>query len=187
MAAPRGSDIRRHILESTAALMEGQPFPQISLSDIARAADISKGTLYYYYASKDAILFDIADRYLTRMSDELLDWVNNKEKDTSLPRLLSYVLSYGVFDPAGNMRLYLIAEAVSGRADLRERLLARYEHFKSILVEKISERRPGTDGTHLAWLVLMVMDGMLVQNQLHNEDLDLHRFIEQTVSELTEG
>ena len=47
MAAPLGTQIRERILESAAALMEERSFFDISLADIARAARISKGTLYY--------------------------------------------------------------------------------------------------------------------------------------------
>lgn len=96
MAAPLGTQIRECILESAAALMEERSFFDISLADIARAARISKGTLYYYYNSRDAILFDLTDRYLQKLSDDLLAWVDNEEKDTSLPRLLRYTFSRGV-------------------------------------------------------------------------------------------
>ena len=71
MAAPLGTQIRERILESAAALMEERSFFDISLADIARAARISKGTLYYYYNSRDAILFDLTDRYLQKLSDDL--------------------------------------------------------------------------------------------------------------------
>ena len=42
---------------------------------------------------KRQILFDLTDRYLQKLSDDLLAWVDNEEKDTSLPRLLRYTFS----------------------------------------------------------------------------------------------
>ena len=172
MAAPLGTQIRERILESAAALMEERSFFDISLADIARAARISKGTLYYYYNSRDAILFDLTDRYLQKLSDDLLAWVDNEEKDTSLPRLLRYTFSRGVYDKSGSMRLFLIAEAVSGKGDVR--------------AQKIAARKPGADGEYLAWLTLTVMDGMLVQSQLKNPALDTDAFIEATARLITE-
>ena len=50
---------------------------------------MSKGTLYYYYSSKDDILFDVADRYLNGLLDEFLAWADNPAKNTGLPRLLA--------------------------------------------------------------------------------------------------
>ena len=160
MAAPLGTQIRERILESAAALMEERSFFDISLADIARAARISKGTLYYYYNSRDAILFDLTDRYLQKLSDDLLAWVDNEEKDTSLPRLLRYTFSRGVYD--------------------------KYAHFKNVLAQKIAARKPGADGEYLAWLTLTVMDGMLVQSQLKNPALDTDAFIEATARLITE-
>lgn len=186
MAAPLGTQIRERILESAAALMEERSFFDISLADIARAARISKGTLYYYYNSRDAILFDLTDRYLQKLSDDLLVWVDNEEKDTSLPRLLRYTFSRGVYDKSGSMRLFLIAEAVSGKGDVRDKLLEKYAHFKNVLAQKIAARKPGADGEYLAWLTLTVMDGMLVQSQLKNPALDTDAFIEATARLITE-
>ena len=186
MAAPLGTQIRERILESAAALMKERSFFDISLADIARAARISKGTLYYYYNSRDAILFDLTDRYLQKLSDDLLAWVDNEEKDTSLPRLLRYTFSRGVYDKSGSMRLFLIAEAVSGKGDVRDKLLEKYAHFKNVLAQKIAARKPGADGEYLAWLTLTVMDGMLVQSQLENPALDTDAFIEATARLITE-
>lgn len=149
-------------------------------------ARISKGTLYYYYNSRDAILFDLTDRYLQKLSDDLLAWVDNEEKDTSLPRLLRYTFSRGVYDKSGSMRLFLIAEAVSGKGDVRDKLLEKYAHFKNVLAQKIAARKPGADGEYLAWLTLTVMDGMLVQSQLKNPALDTDAFIEATARLITE-
>ena len=56
MAAPLGTQIRERILESAAALMEERSFFDISLADIARAARISKGTLYYYYKDRKSVV-----------------------------------------------------------------------------------------------------------------------------------
>ncbi len=111
---------------------------------------------------------------------------SNEEKDTSLPRLLRYTFSRGVYDKSGSMRLFLIAEAVSGKGDVRDKLLEKYAHFKNVLAQNIAARKPGADGEYLAWLTLTVMDGMLVQSQLKNPALDTDAFIEATARLITE-
>ena len=82
--------------------------------------------------------------------------------------------------------LFLIAEAVSGKGDVRDKLLEKYAHFKNVLAQKIAARKPGADGEYLAWLTLTVMDGMLVQSQLKNPALDTDAFIEATARLITE-
>lgn len=44
------------ILDALQRLLENQTLQNISVSDIAKAAGIGKGSIYYYFPSKEAIL-----------------------------------------------------------------------------------------------------------------------------------
>ena len=182
MAAPRRENIRERILDRTTALLGHTPFDEITLARIAQAADISKGTLYYYYNNKDDILFDICERELTGLAEDLAVWVNDSSKDTRIPRLTGYVLERGADSAMGNLRLYLIGAAVSGHEALRQKYIERYQQFKVIIAQKLAERMPGTDADYLAWLLLTMVDGLLVQRQLNNPNFDANRFIAQTAA-----
>lgn len=93
------------------------------------------------------------------MYDELVAWMENKEKDTSLPRLLRYVLSRGAYDPAGGLRLHLTVDAVDGNERIKTRLIERYRIFIKTIGNAIAERREGSDADYSGWLVLTVIDG----------------------------
>lgn len=54
---------RDDILERAATAFAAQSYPGTSMNDLATACGTSKARLYHYYASKDAILFDLLDRY----------------------------------------------------------------------------------------------------------------------------
>ena len=58
MAAPRNDNVKEKILDAATGLLDTQTFADISLAEIAAAAGVSKGTLYYYYKNKTDILFD---------------------------------------------------------------------------------------------------------------------------------
>lgn len=181
MAAVLNTDVKQKILISAEKLLHDTAFDAITLGNIAKNAGISKGTLYYYYSSKDDIVFDIADEYLKDLAKSLLEWANNKNKDTSLPRFFRYIFKRGVFNESGNLRLYLIGAAVSGHEALRERLSQKYNYFKSTIAQKLTER--GTaDAEYYAWLALAVMDGMLIQNRLGNNEFPTEMFIDSTVN-----
>ncbi len=182
MASPLYADTRDKLLTAAAEILKEKSFFEMTLSDVASKAGVSKGTLYYYYNNKNDLLFDAADRYLEGLSADLLSWVDDASKDTSMPRLVRYVLSRGVFNDAGNLRIYLISDAVSGNGEIREKLLAKYRYFREILSRRITARRPGADGEYLAWLLLTVMDGLIVQNQLQNGGMDAAGFIEKTAA-----
>ena len=66
MARPRSAnhDLKREaIVDVAAECFARQSFPAASMNDIATACGTSKARLYHYYESKEAILFDLLDRY----------------------------------------------------------------------------------------------------------------------------
>ena len=61
-------DLRRdEILDVAAACFARQSYPATSMNDIAAACGTSKARLYHYYESKEAILFDLLDRYTQKL------------------------------------------------------------------------------------------------------------------------
>ena len=66
-------NMKEKILLASIDLMRKNGINNTSLADIAREVNISKGTLYYHYSSKDDIIFDIADNHLNIISKALLD------------------------------------------------------------------------------------------------------------------
>ncbi|MGE0330373.1 MAG: TetR/AcrR family transcriptional regulator [Ramlibacter sp.] len=70
MARPKSQhhDLKREeILDIAAQCFANQSYPAASMNDIAAAGGTSKARLYHYYGSKDAILFDLLDRYTQRL------------------------------------------------------------------------------------------------------------------------
>jgi AcrR family transcriptional regulator len=70
MARPKSAahDLRRdEILEVAAKCFATQSYPASSMNDIATALGTSKARLYHYYDAKEAILFDLLDRYTQRL------------------------------------------------------------------------------------------------------------------------
>lgn len=70
MARPKSQqhDLRRdEILDIAAQCFAERSYPAASMNDIAAAGGTSKARLYHYYESKEAILFDLLDRYTQRL------------------------------------------------------------------------------------------------------------------------
>lgn len=63
---------RVHILHVAARLFAEQGYARASMSHVAKECGISKANIYHYYASKDALLFDILDTYLSALCDRIL-------------------------------------------------------------------------------------------------------------------
>ncbi len=58
---------RDEILNLAAACFAERSYPATSMNDIAAACGTSKARLYHYYESKEAILFDLLDRYTQKL------------------------------------------------------------------------------------------------------------------------
>lgn len=179
MAAPRNENIKSIIIEAAQRLLEAKPLSDISLAEIAREAGVSKGTLYYYYRTKDEILFDITDMYLDRQWREFIAWTENPEKDTSLHRLVRYVIERNVSTPS--MRIHLMVDAMTGNTEVREKLVRRYSEFQKLIADKISERTDKVPAEFFSWLILLTSDGIFLQKLLDNPDFDIDAFIEQII------
>lgn len=70
MARPKSAthDIKRdEILDIAAQCFADRGYPAASMNDIAATSGTSKARLYHYYDSKEAILFDLLDRYTQRL------------------------------------------------------------------------------------------------------------------------
>lgn len=182
MAAPRKDDVKSAILEAAQILLETGTWGDISLADIAKQSGVSKGTLYYHYKTKGEILFDIADHYLSQQWDDFIRWTEDKEKDTSLQRLVKYVMERDI--ASAGLRMHLLCEAQAGDQVLREKLVRRYGEFQRLISEKIAQRtRLSAD--FLTWLLLLVSDGIIVQAAIQNSAFDAQGFIAQGAQYLT--
>lgn len=183
MAAPHNDNIKGKILSEATKLLQKKPFAEVSISEIAKSAGVSKGSVYYYYKNKDDILYDIADGYLDLLYNDLMVWITDSNKDTSFPRLLRYSLLRGTDDPGKSLRLHLTIDAIAGNVQIREKLLAKYKTFRNAFAKNVSERRPGANGEYYGWLIMALVDGLMIQKLLNNEELNIEEFIEEFIKE----
>ena len=65
--APDFEAQREQILDLAAAAFAASSYPSTSMADLAAACGTSKARLYHYYESKEAILFDLLDRYTRQL------------------------------------------------------------------------------------------------------------------------
>lgn len=179
MAAPRKDNVKELILNAAETLLEHKKISDISLAEIARTAGISKGTLYYHYKSKNDVLCDLTDRYLEKQWNDLIVWTSDVSKDTSLHRLVKYVLERDI--STVSMRLHFFYDAMLGNEEIREKLLSWYSRFAGLISEKLAERTTElVSPEYLSWLILLLSDGLFIHQTLNNTQLDVKRFIEQT-------
>jgi AcrR family transcriptional regulator len=62
---PSGDDREQAILETARRLLAERPIAEISVDDLAKGAGLSRPTFYFYFPSKDAVLFALFERVIT--------------------------------------------------------------------------------------------------------------------------
>lgn len=77
-AAPSGNfpaDLREAILAATARLLADHSFADLAVSDILSSAGVSRGTFYFYFDSKQAVLGELVRRAVGQGHDAAAPWL----------------------------------------------------------------------------------------------------------------
>ncbi|BES64754.1 TetR/AcrR family transcriptional regulator [Gottschalkiaceae bacterium SANA] len=159
-------NIKEDILVVASELMMRKGVKETSLKDIANAVGISKGTLYYHFSSKDDMIFEIADKHLTEVTDRLGQWVENIDNDASFEHVLSIVIErVSNLETRSTLHIYLLGEAIMNNETLRLRFKMKYnEWFKLVettLKSHLQEKK--IDVKVLSFLVVAILDGYSIQ------------------------
>ena len=79
---------REIILKTAGALFCSKGVGATSISDIAKAAKLSKGTVSYYFPTKDHLVFEATEHHLDDVSDSVLGWMDAVKPETQLSSVL---------------------------------------------------------------------------------------------------
>ena len=165
MARPVASDHddkRRHILTVAASVFARDGFSRASMNQVAVACGVSKATIYHYYVSKDALVFDILNTYLISLRDGLhglrLDDLTPAEQLHAVTR--QFLLAYEGMDDEHRM----LTEGLHWLPDtLREPLKQHQRQMVSYVSKVLIANAPDTFGDDVKLLRQSTMSifGML--------------------------
>lgn len=166
-------NMKEKILLASINLMTKNGINNTSLADIAREVNISKGTLYYHYSSKDDIIFDIADNHLNIISEALLDCLKKINFHFSTEEFVLLVLkNISNIESTGRIHMYLICEAIMGNDALRKRIGIKYMEWRITLENQMTQII--ADKSHAksaSFLLISIVDGLVVQAILKAEKI----------------
>ncbi len=120
----RASARKIEILRSAAAAFRRRGFHGASMDEIARALGMQKGNLYYYFKSKEAILFFCHDYSL----DILLDRLRAVERQRAAPavKLRRLIVAF----------IHMILDELHGTALTMDLQALSKPHFKKVVAKR---------------------------------------------------
>jgi len=137
MGRPRNQDERRQqLLEATALAIADNGLPGLRLKHIADRAEMSIGTVLYYYPDLDALLVEVHQEAVRQFY-----WarVSATEAEPDPARRLVLAVEHGVPDDVGDATMRVIYElhAASSRVDSHAALLTKLWEREVSLYEDI--------------------------------------------------
>ncbi|MGN1481169.1 TetR/AcrR family transcriptional regulator [Porcipelethomonas sp.] len=81
------SDKKELIFDAMEQLMSSVPYKDISVNTIAKKAGIGKGSIYYYFKSKDEILYAVIERSYRRAVHEYIESVKSQSEVPALEKI----------------------------------------------------------------------------------------------------
>lgn len=83
---------RSNILNKASELFTAEGFSRASMTQLAKACEISKANLYHYYSDKESILFHILDEHMDEILATLRQSFEKSPPEERLCRLVSTLL-----------------------------------------------------------------------------------------------
>lgn len=177
-ARKKSSLTREKILSVTRTLMTEKGVKQTTLADISRAAEISQGTLFYYYKSKDDLIYDILEQHFSALTDSIIASIP-RYKNIDGERLLRGSLEKLIKDQdTSRMNIYLFQEAMLDDSDIKDRFITKYQTWRELIARQISTLfgvNEPADLTALGGMILATIDGLTIQYLLDPGSVDFKK------------
>lgn len=145
--AKDGAERKKEILDVSERLFCTNGYDNTSTNDILAEIGIARGTLYYYFSSKEEILDAIIDRILEDINRKV-SFVAMDESIPALERFTKAVLCANVDSAVGEMVLEQVHKPQNAlmHQKMQERLLAGIApYFVKIIKDGIDQKLMATD------------------------------------------
>jgi AcrR family transcriptional regulator len=137
------------------------------MRDIAVEAGITTGAIYYYYKSKEELLYDVMD-YNTAITAEIMKMRSDPQTtpDEALDEIARKITQQLKNTGNWNLRFYLAPQAAQGDQTLRDRFASNYTaqaRRTAELFNYVFGTQPQPEDLNLAVLMMAALDGINFQ------------------------
>ena len=135
---------RNQILDAAGLIFSREGFARANTDEIARAANLGKGTIYRYFKNKRALFLSVVDRGLDKLKDAIL--IEVEKTDDPLKKIENAIKTYlSFFEKNRNLIGILIHEQSSFQKRIAKRYFEHYygnvdrikKTFKAAIVQRL--------------------------------------------------
>ena len=163
---------RQNIRKITTALFISKGIAATSIADIAKEAKLSKGTVSYYYPSKEHLVFEATEYHLADVTDSLLGWIEKTEQGVSLENALLSLFG-SVFNTAEKCRMHicLAYEAIMGNEAISRMMADKRAGWQTMVEAGLLKAGYG-DTRLVTNAVFLCLDTIILRRALGTLDID---------------
>ncbi len=185
------------ILGAALAVFSEKGFAAAKIIDIAKAANVGKGTIYEYHKSKEDLFFALCRWYVDQMAKNAMVDAQSLGGDAEKRlRILITSLVNAFYREIDSFALFLEFWAAAGNPATRDRfrsiLLSVYDQLRNIIITLVDEGREtgiyrqDVDSLSIAAGLVGAMDGMMLQAWM-DRDFDVLPAADRVINTLIRG
>ena len=160
---------KAEIIDAARKVLSQTGVQNMTLQSVADAASISKGALYYYYKTKDDILYEIMEQdnaHSRRIAGKVIEENNSIDVASLKKEITNGVLNRFPQLDKNKLNLYLQGEALKGNAELQKKYNDKYNEWIDN-VDRILTRVYGTESSPatraISTISLAAIEGICIQ------------------------
>ncbi|MEW5784351.1 MAG: TetR/AcrR family transcriptional regulator [Bacillota bacterium] len=156
------------ILRVARDLIAEKGIHKTSLAAIAEKAGISRGTLFYYFPSKQSLLYQIMESSFQDVTDQIIGAIDAATPEDKPEAIIYLALSYiGEARSLNQTNFHLFQEAISEDEILKNRFQESYRNWQELIARHLQEYFPHTTAHTspqiMSSLILAIIDGISIQ------------------------
>ncbi len=158
-------DLKKKIIAESTRLFLKSGISETGVAEIASAVGISKGTLYYHFKNKNAIIDAVATEYFNKVDMMFSTFLTDKRVIRNLNTLakwLVYTLNSNV--EAEFMHYLLLSYSAVKYPELKDKFKEKYIEWTKLIGSCIDRYKKTDDNYFYAKLILSIIEGVAIRN-----------------------
>jgi TetR/AcrR family transcriptional regulator, transcriptional repressor for nem operon len=176
------------LLNAAMKLFVKKGYKGSSVAEITKEAGFTRGALYCHFETKEHLAREIIKLFEEKYLNSMMNYVEKEGKDASdkFQKMMRYNVWFAGEHPELCLFMTVIsAEMVGSRNRLEPYLKSVYRKWSEFIAgilkdgKRTGEFKKEIDPQMMAWVIIGVHDGVLLQKEMNRETIELRSYTKQ--------